>query len=138
MMRTFAKYMSHCCAQKYISFRKTCETSFDSSEILVHSVIVISNPKEEGSSEDYTKRPPLEAVVRLCRDRSSWKMKLDHAEKLKHSCQIVKENNGEHVSCDRFETEDPALTKTSEQFKVSDESRLQPFKLNMNTCIRSF
>lgn len=44
----------------------------------------------------------------------------------------------ENVSCDRFETEDPALTKTSEQFKVSDESRLQPFKLNMNTCIRSF
>lgn len=39
----------------------------------------------------------------------------------------------ENVSCDRFETEDPALTKTSEQFKVSDESRLQPFKLNMNT-----
>lgn len=65
-------------------------------------------------------------------------MKLDHAEKLKHSCQIVKENNGEQVSCDRFETEDSALTKTSEQFKVSDESRLQPFKLNMNTCIRSF
>lgn len=99
---------------------------------------MISNPKEEGSSEDYTKRPPLEAVVRLCRDRYSWKMKLDHAEMLKHSCQIVKENNGEQVSCDRFETEDPALTKTSEQFKVSDESRLQPFKLNMNTCIRSF
>lgn len=44
----------------------------------------------------------------------------------------------ENVSCDRFETEDPALTKTSEQFKVSDESRLQPFKLNMNTYIRSF
>lgn len=99
---------------------------------------MISNPKEEGSSEDYTKRPPLEAVVRLCRDRYSCKMKLDHAEKLKHSCQIVKENNGEQVSCDRFETEDPALTKTSEQFKVSDESRLQPFKLNMNTCIRCF
>lgn len=41
-------------------------------------------------------------------------MKLDHAEMLKHSCQIVKENNGEQVSFDRFETEDPALTKTSE------------------------
>ncbi|XP_030579309.1 GTPase IMAP family member 2-like [Archocentrus centrarchus] len=81
-----------------------------------HSVILISNPKEEGPDvmERFENHPPITDMIRLLGDRYSWKMKLDHSELLMHLCQILKANNGEHVRCDGFETEECALTKTSE------------------------
>ncbi|XP_026178271.1 GTPase IMAP family member 8-like [Mastacembelus armatus] len=83
-----------------------------------HSLILISAPREEssGSMKKYRQHPPLKDLIRMCRNRFLWQKDLELPELLTRLGQIVKENRGEHLSCDVFE--DPAETSPSDHQSV--------------------
>ncbi|XP_034548775.1 GTPase IMAP family member 8-like [Notolabrus celidotus] len=80
-----------------------------------HSLILISSPREQGSK--YTQYSPLKDMIRECRYRYVEQMNLELPELLTRLGQIVKEHDGEHVSCDVFM--DPTdETQTTQQEKT--------------------
>nr|XP_029131397.1 GTPase IMAP family member 8-like [Labrus bergylta] len=69
-----------------------------------HSLLLISTPREQGSSvvENYSQSQPLKEMIRECRYRYLELANLELPELLTGLGQIVKEHNGEHVSCEVF------------------------------------
>uniref|UniRef100_A0A3Q3FT82 AIG1-type G domain-containing protein n=1 Tax=Labrus bergylta TaxID=56723 RepID=A0A3Q3FT82_9LABR len=69
-----------------------------------HSLILISTPREQGSSvvKIYLQNQPLKEMIRECRYRYMEEANLELPELLTRFSQIVKEHNGEHVICEGF------------------------------------
>ncbi|XP_078027159.1 uncharacterized protein LOC117252557 isoform X1 [Epinephelus lanceolatus] len=69
-----------------------------------HSLILISTPREESSGfmEKYLQNPQLGDMTRKCRSSLLWHQNLGRQQLLTLMDEMVKENNGEHVSCDVF------------------------------------
>ncbi|XP_028269484.1 golgin subfamily A member 4-like [Parambassis ranga] len=68
-----------------------------------HSLILISEArKSSGSIEDYMNHPSLRDMIQRCKDKLLWQKKLEQQQLLRVMGDIVKENHGDHVSCDGF------------------------------------
>ncbi|XP_045891356.1 GTPase IMAP family member 8-like [Micropterus dolomieu] len=69
-----------------------------------HSLVLISTPREESSDYlgKYLQHPLVGSIIRKCRSRLLCYKNLEHQQLLTLMNKIVKENNGDHVSCDVF------------------------------------
>uniref|UniRef100_A0A671UDZ0 Centromere-associated protein E-like n=1 Tax=Sparus aurata TaxID=8175 RepID=A0A671UDZ0_SPAAU len=87
-----------------------------------HSLVLISTPREEspGLMERYMEHPPLKDMIRMCRYRFLWQKDLEHLELLTRLGQIVKENNGDHVSCDVFKDTTSSLPADHQSPKLKE------------------
>ncbi|XP_045891666.1 GTPase IMAP family member 8-like [Micropterus dolomieu] len=84
-----------------------------------HSLVLISTPRVEvpGLMDKYMEQPPLKDLIRKCRYRYLKQKNLDLTELLTQLDKTVKENNGDHVSCEVFEDAGSIIRPKSEHFK---------------------
>ncbi|XP_028265999.1 GTPase IMAP family member 8-like [Parambassis ranga] len=81
-----------CTVLKHIS-----DQSFD------HSLILISTPTDERLMKKHMENPHLNDMIRKCQYRYMKLGDIQHSELLTGLSEIVKENNGEHVSYESYE-----------------------------------
>ncbi|KAM9360730.1 GTPase IMAP family member 8-like [Symphorus nematophorus] len=88
-----------------------------------HSLILISTPREEspGFREKYMEHQPLKEMIRMCGYRNLKLKNLELPELLTRMGQIVKENNGECVSCDVFEDTTSTLPDEHQRSKQKEK-----------------
>ncbi|XP_051807203.1 GTPase IMAP family member 8-like isoform X2 [Acanthochromis polyacanthus] len=69
-----------------------------------HSLVLISNPKDESSVsiERYMEDPLLKDIMTKCRDKLLWQKNLEHRQLLTVIDNMLKKTNGDHMSCDLF------------------------------------
>ncbi|KAM4746615.1 GTPase IMAP family member 8-like [Anableps anableps] len=91
-----------------------------------HSLVLILKPRQETSM----KEPPLKELIRKCRYRHLKMDDIEHEQLLTRFCQIVKENDGDHVSCEAFEE----ATSLPVKLKSRRDQTLAP--LNLVLCGR--
>ncbi|XP_030272194.1 uncharacterized protein LOC115581329 [Sparus aurata] len=96
--------------------KKFSDLSFD------HSLVLISTPREEspGLMEKYLEHPPLKDMIRMCRFRFLWQKNLEQLEMMTRLGQIVKENNGDHISCDVFKDTTSSLPADHQSPKLKE------------------
>ncbi|XP_076003624.1 uncharacterized protein LOC142996557 [Genypterus blacodes] len=70
----------------------------------LHSLIVMAPPREK----NYTPHPPMKELIKECSYRYLKLENLERPELLTRLGQIVKENHGEHVSCEMLKDTSPA------------------------------
>ncbi|CAI5691415.1 unnamed protein product [Oreochromis niloticus] len=95
-----------------------------------HSLILMLTPKGEERldyMESYENHPPLKDMIEKCAGRFLWHKNLERSQLLTRMFQIVKENNGEYVSCDLYVDASPnvhwSLKNTETRTVVSDPGR---------------
>ncbi|KAM8749850.1 GTPase IMAP family member 9-like [Acanthopagrus schlegelii] len=93
---------------------KFSDESFD------HSLVLISTPREErpGLMEKVSESPPLKDMMKKCKHKHLKQKNLEPSVLLGHLDEIVKEHNGDHVSCDVFKdtiSSSPAEQQSHEQ-----------------------
>ncbi|XP_042276252.1 GTPase IMAP family member 8-like [Thunnus maccoyii] len=89
-----------------------------------HSLILISTPREQSSGfmEEYMKHPQLGDLIRKCRSKLFWQKNIEHSELLRIMDQIVKESDGDHVSCDIFKEATSVLPSSHGNLKQEEAS----------------